>query len=446
VNLSNAVRSRYDPRVPLIADLHVHSRFSRATSRQLDFVALHRAALEKGIGLVGTGDFTHPGWRAEITQQLLPAEPGLYRLRPDLAREAEQGLPPGCAGSVRFVLQVEIANIYKKDGRVRKNHNLVFVPTLAAAERLSTRLAAIGNLASDGRPILGLDARDLLSIALDAEPSSFLIPAHIWTPWFSLLGSKSGFDSLDECFGDLAGEIFAAETGLSSDPAMNWRLSALDHLTLVSNSDAHSPGNLGREANVLSIEPSYAALRAALRTRAGFVETIEFFPEEGKYHLDGHRKCGLRLQPAETRQLGGRCPGCGGLVTVGVMSRVFDLADRPTGSRPADAVPFRCLVPLAETLSEALGVGPGSRRVQNERARLLSELGPELTVLRETALSDIGQVGGALLAEAVRRVRTGELSITPGYDGEFGAVHIFDSQERQRFSGQRDQRLSDAGE
>ena len=436
MNLSNAVWPRYDLRVPLIADLHVHSRFSRATSRALDFLALHRSALEKGIGLVGTGDFTHPGWMAEIAEQLLPAEPGLYRLRPDLAREAEQGLAPGCVGSVRFVLQVEIANIYKKGGRVRKNHNLVFVPTLAAAERFNARLAAIGNLASDGRPILGLDARDLLSIALEAEPSSFLIPAHIWTPWFSLLGSKSGFDSLEECFSDLAGEVFAAETGLSSDPAMNWRLSALDRLTLVSNSDAHSPGKLGREANVLNIEPSYDALRAALRTRAGLVETIEFFPEEGKYHLDGHRKCELRLEPERTRQLGGRCPECGGLITVGVMSRVLDLADRPEGSRPVDAVPFRRLVPSAEILSEALGVGPDSRRVQDERTRLLTELGPELAILREASLSDIGQVGGALLAEAVRRVRAGELSIAPGYDGEFGTLHIFDSQERQRLSAQ----------
>ena len=419
----------------LIADLHVHSRFSRATSRELDFVALHRSALEKGIGLVGTGDFTHPGWMAEIREQLEPAEPGFFRLKPDLAREAERGVAKGCAGSVRFVLQVEIANIYKKGDRVRKNHNLVFVPSLAAAERLSARLAAIGNLASDGRPILGLDARDLLQATLDTDPAAFLIPAHIWTPWFSLLGSKSGFDSLEECFGDLAGEVFAAETGLSSDPAMNWRLSALDRLTLVSNSDAHSPGNLGREANVLDIEPSYDALLAALRTRAGFVETIEFFPEEGKYHLDGHRQCEVRLDPERTRQLSGRCPECGGLITVGVMSRVLALADRPEGSQAPGAVPFRRLVPLGEILGEVFGVGASSRRVRDERTRLLNELGPELVILRETSLSDLKQAGGALLAEAVRRVRAGELTIAPGYDGEFGTVHIFDPQERQRLSG-----------
>jgi DNA helicase-2/ATP-dependent DNA helicase PcrA len=420
----------------LIADLHIHSRFSRATSRGLDFMTLHRAALEKGISLVGTGDFTHPGWMAEIAEQLEPDDGGLLRLKPDLARKAENGLPPACAGAVRFVLQVEISNIYKKDGRVRKNHNVVFVPTLDAARRFIDRLTAIGNLASDGRPILGLDARELLQITLDVDPAAFLIPAHIWTPWFSLLGSKSGFDSLEECFGDLAGEVFAVETGLSSDPSMNWRLSSLDRLTLVSNSDAHSAGNLGREANVLDVDPSYEALLRALRTRAGFVETIEFFPEEGKYHLDGHRKCRLRLDPERTRELGGRCPECGGLITVGVMSRVLDLADRPAGSRSAAAVPFRRLVPLAEAIGDVFGVGSGSNKVRSRLDRVLRELGPELVVLRETPLSDIARVGGALMAEAVRRVRNEELTIAAGYDGEFGRVKIFSPEERKRLAGQ----------
>ncbi|MBN2370770.1 MAG: UvrD-helicase domain-containing protein [Vicinamibacteria bacterium] len=420
----------------VIADLHIHSRFSRATSRGLDFPALHRAALEKGIGLVGTGDFTHPGWMAEIAEQLDPDDSGFFQLKPDLARAAEQGLSSACAGSVRFVLQVEISNIYKKDGRVRKNHNIVFVPTLDAARRFSDRLAAIGNLSSDGRPILGLDARDLLQITLETDPSAFLIPAHIWTPWFSLLGSKSGFESLEECFGDLAGEVFAVETGLSSDPGMNWRVSGLDRLTLISNSDAHSAGNLGREANVLDIAPSYEALLDALRTRAGFVETIEFFPEEGKYHLDGHRKCRLRIEPERTRELSGRCPECGGLITVGVMSRVLDLADRPAGSRPAGSVPFRRFVPLREVIGAALGVGSGSQKVKARLDRVLNELGPELVVLRETPLADIARVGGALMAEAVRRVRNEELTIAPGYDGEFGAIHIFAPEERQRLAGQ----------
>jgi DNA helicase-2/ATP-dependent DNA helicase PcrA len=422
--------------VQLIADLHIHSRFSRATSRDLDFVTLHRAALEKGIGLVGSGDFTHPGWMDEIEEQLEEAEEGLLRLKPELARAAEEGLPAACGGEVRFVLQVEISNIYKLDDRVRKNHNLVYMPTIEAAHRFTDRLSAIGNVTSDGRPILGLDARDLLEITLDVDPQAFLIPAHIWTPWFSMLGSKSGFDSIEECYRDLSEHVFAAETGLSSDPAMNWRLSQLDRLTLVSSSDAHSAAKLGREANLFDIEPSYPAMLEALKTGNGFLGTIEFYPEEGKYHLDGHRKCELRLEPEQTRELDGRCPNCGGKLTVGVMSRVLDLADRPPGSQPDRAQPFTCLVPLDETVAQVLGVGTGSKKVRSELARLRSRLGPELTILRELPLEEIGKTGGAPLAEAVRRVREGELSIAAGYDGEFGTVSIFNPGERAGLLGQ----------
>ena len=420
----------------LIADLHIHSRFSRATSRALDFVALHRAALTKGIGLVGTGDFTHPGWLAEIREQLEPAEDGLLRLKPEARRAAEADLPGACAGEVRFVLEVEISNIYKRDGRTRKNHNLVFVPSLGAAERFNERLAAIGNLKSDGRPILGLDARHLLEITLETDPLAFLVPAHVWTPWFSLLGSKSGFDSLEECFGDLASHVFAAETGLSSDPAMNWRVSGLDRLTLISNSDAHSPGKLGREANLLDIEIGYEPLLEALRDRRGWGGTIEFFPEEGKYHLDGHRKCGQRLEPGRTRELGGRCPTCGALITVGVMSRVEELADRPPGARPEGAAAFSSLVPLAEIAGEVVGAGPSSGRAAALAERVLAQLGPELVVLREAPLEDIERAGGPVLAEAVRRVRAGELAIDAGYDGEFGTVRIFAEGERATLAGQ----------
>ncbi len=422
--------------VPLLADLHIHSRFSRATSRELSFLSLHRAALEKGLGLVGTGDFTHAGWMAEIREQLAPAEPGLLRLRPELAREAEAGLPAACSGEVRFVLGVEISNIYKKGDRVRKNHNLVLLPTLEAAERFRARLAAIGNLDSDGRPILGLDARDLLEITLETDPLAFLIPAHIWTPWFSMLGSKSGFDSLAECFGDLAGEVFAVETGLSSDPPMNWRVSELDRLTLVSNSDAHSLGSLGREANLLDIEPGFEPLRRAIERRDGFLGTVEFYPEEGKYHLDGHRSCGVRLEPDETRRLEGRCPECGGLLTVGVMSRVLALADRRSGFRPADAPAFERLVPLDQTVAQVADASPSSRRVREEVARLLSQLGPELSVLREVPIEDIARVAGAAVAEAIRRVRNGELTIAAGFDGEFGKVQIFAPAERDALFGQ----------
>jgi DNA helicase II / ATP-dependent DNA helicase PcrA len=420
----------------LVADLHIHSRYSRATSERLDFTALHRAALEKGLSLVGTGDFTHPGWLAEIREQLEPAEDGLFRLRSELRRAAEDGLPGACAGDVRFVLQVEISNIYKRDGRTRKNHNLVFLPSLDAVERFNAKLSAIGNLASDGRPILGLDARHLLEIALETDPLAFLVPAHIWTPWFSLLGSKSGFDSLEECFGDLAPHVFAAETGLSSDPPMNWRVCDLDRLTLISNSDAHSPGKLGREANLLDIELGYAPLLEALRDKRGFLGTLEFFPEEGKYHLDGHRKCGLRLDPARTRELGGVCPACGGPITVGVMSRVEELADRPAGERPAAAAAFRSLVPLDEVAGEALGVGAASGKARALVARVLAGVGPELVALETAPLEELARVGGPVLAEAVRRVRKGELAIDAGYDGEFGTVRIFGEGERAELEGQ----------
>ena len=424
------------PAMRMVADLHLHSHYSRATSRDLTLASLHRAALLKGISLVGTGDFTHPGWRAEIEEQLEEAEPGLFRLIPEIRRQVERDLPPACRGEVRFVLQVEISNIYKKDGRTRKNHNLVFAPTLEVARAISERLAAIGNVASDGRPILGLDARDLLEITLEADPRAFLIPAHVWTPWFSMLGSKSGFDSVEECFGDLASEVFAAETGLSSDPPMNWRLSQLDRLTLVSSSDAHSAGKLGREANLLDIEPGYEPLRQALRTREGFLGTIEFFPEEGKYHLDGHRKCDLRLEPEQTRELGGRCPRCGEKLTVGVLSRVADLADRPSGYRPEGAADFVSLVPLAEVVAEVCGVGPGSKQVRGMVDRLHRDVGAELGLLREAPLEDLRRVGGEPLAEAVRRMRAGELAIDAGYDGQFGTVRIFAPGERDHLAGQ----------
>ncbi len=421
----------------LIADLHIHSRFSRATSRDLDFISLHRAAVEKGIDLVGTGDFTHPGWMEEIEEQLEPAEEGLFRLKPELRRRAEEGLPNSCSGEVRFVLQVEISNIYKKDDRTRKNHNLVFAPSLEAARRVTQKLDAIGNVTSDGRPILGLDARDLLEITLESDPLSFLVPAHIWTPWFSMLGSKSGFDSIDECFGDLAPHIFAAETGLSSDPPMNWRLSALDNITLISDSDAHSAAKLGREANLLDIELGYEPLYRALRYREGYLGTLEFFPEEGKYHLDGHRKCGVRLDPEETRELeDGRCPECGGKLTVGVMSRVRDLADRPVGFKPEGAAFFQSLVPLAEVAGEVMGVGPQTKKARALVERVLTEIGPELPVLKDVPLGELERAGGAPFAEAIRRVRAGELNIAGGYDGEFGTVRIFGAQERDHLQGQ----------
>ena len=291
-----------------IADLHIHSRFSRATSRDCDLPHLDWWARRKGIQLIGTGDFTHPAWRAEMREQLVPAGEGVYALREGLTME---GTAPGAAP--RFVVTGEISCIYKRHGRTRKVHNLILLPSLEAAEELSVRLEAIGNIHSDGRPILGLDSRDLLEITLDTCPEAVFIPAHIWTPHFSLFGAFSGFDAIEECFEDLTPYIHALETGLSSDPPMNWRISALDGYALISNSDAHSPAKLGREANLLDIEPSYAGLSDALQGRspAALTGTLEFFPEEGKYHWDGHRACGLCLEPGETEACGGRCPVCG---------------------------------------------------------------------------------------------------------------------------------------
>ncbi len=407
------------------ADLHVHSKYSRATSRDAGLEEFSAWAARKGLAVLGTGDFTHPAWRAEIRDKLVPAEPGLFRLRDDLARAAAERVPPACRADTRFLLQVEISTIYKKDGATRKVHHLVFASGFDEAERLSAALARVGNLASDGRPILGLDSRHLLEITLEAGAGCFLIPAHIWTPWFSALGSKSGFDRIDDCYGDLAPHVFAVETGLSSDPPMNWRVSSLDRFRLVSNSDAHSPAKLGREACVFDTDRDYFAMRRALETGAGYAGTVEFFPEEGKYHLDGHRACNVRLEPAETRKLAGRCPTCGKPLTVGVMNRVEELADRPDGARPPGAADYRCRVPLPEALSEIVGAGPDSRKVQSAWDHLVARLGPELFILNEAPIEAIARAGSALLADGIGRMRRAEVIRDAGYDGEYGVIRLF---------------------
>ena len=388
----------------LVADLHIHSHYSRATSKKLTFEHLARWAQMKGIQVVGTGDIAHPGWLQEMKDKLEPAEEGLFCLKPEFLSPVQTQVPPACQGPVRFMLGGEISNIYKRDDRTRKVHNVVFAPSLAAVERLQARLEKIGNIHSDGRPILGLDSHDLLEIVLETDPRCCLIPAHIWTPWFSLLGSKSGFDSVEACFDDLTPHIFALETGLSSDPPMNWRVSALDRYTLVSNSDAHSPEKLGRETTLFDTEPSYTALFDALKTGdpATYQGTIEFFPEEGKYHFDGHRACGIVWDPATTLAHDGICPVCGKGVTVGVMHRVESLADRPLGSRPPRTHPFISLIPLPEVLGEIFNVGAGSKQVETEYVRLLGRLGPELAILREIPLEDIATAGGERLAERHR--------------------------------------------
>ena len=411
------------------ADLHIHSKYSRATSRDADLEHLALWAKRKGITVVGTGDFTHPAWFEEIRSKLVPAEPGLFRLKPEIEREVERKLPPSCHGPVRFLLEVEISTIYKKGDRTRKVHHLLYASNLDTAGRIRERLGAIGNIASDGRPILGLDSRHLLEITLSSGADAYLIPAHVWTPWFAVLGSKSGFDSVEECYGDLTPYIFAVETGLSSDPPMNWRVSGLDRFTLVSNSDAHSPPMLGREASAFDTELDYFAIRHSLETGEGYGGTVEFFPEEGKYHLDGHRACGICLEPAETRLVQGQCPSCGKPLTVGVLHRVEELADRSEDGERGRKDPFRCLVPLPEVLSEIHGVGSKSQSVEKAASHLVGKLGPELGILDRVPLEDVARAGEPLLAEALSRLRAGKVRRESGYDGEYGVIRLFEPEE-----------------
>ncbi len=421
-----------------IADFHIHSKYSRATARNLDLEHLHIAAQIKGITVVGTGDFTHPAWWQEISDKLVPAEEGLFALRPALAAACERQVPPACRQPVRFILTTEISNIYKKEGRTRKNHNLIFMPGLESADRLNQRLDKLGNIRSDGRPILGLDARDLLEEVLETSDQGFLVPAHIWTPWFSLLGSKSGFDSVQECFGDLSGHIFALETGLSSDPPMNWRVSQLDRYTLISNSDAHSPAKLGREANQFDTDLAYPAMHRAMAhaDKNGFLGTVEFFPEEGKYHVDGHRDCNFRCLPEKSRELKDLCPVCAKPLVLGVLHRVEQLADRPDGVRPERGRDFERLVPLEELLAEVFEIGPQSKRVAQAYAQLLGRYGSEFNILRELPAEALADCSIPLLGEAITRMRAGQIHFEPGYDGLFGSLRIFHPEERERLKGQ----------
>ena len=422
-----------------IADLHVHSKYSRATAKNLDLEHLYIAAQLKGITVVGTGDFTYPQWFSEIKEKLIPAEEGLFKLTKELQKACDQQVPPSCRQPVRFILATEISNIYKKNDKTRKNHNLVLAPDLEVAEKFSAKLDSIGNIKSDGRPILGLDARDLLEILLETCDQASLIPAHIWTPWFSMLGSKSGFDSVEECFEDLTPHIFAVETGLSSDPPMNWRVSGLDGFTLVSNSDAHSPMNLGREANLFDTELSYAAMLSALKTGDPdqFLGTFEFYPEEGKYHLDGHRNCNVRLWPAKTMAHQGKCPRCGKALTLGVLYRVEELADRPEGLTPENHHPYYNLIPLTDLLSEILRVGPKTKKVATAYNTAIEKLGSEFNILHHLDPDEIDSAGISLLGEAVRRMRHKKIEVSPGFDGEYGRVKIFNAEEREKMIGQK---------
>lgn len=407
----------------MIADLHIHSRFSMATSKEGTPENLDFWARKKGISLIGTGDFTHPVWREELKERLVSEGNGLYRLRDEYVKEESRKFP---GEGTRFVVSGEISSIYKKNGKTRKVHNVILLPGLEAADAMAQRLEKIGNIHSDGRPILGLDSHDLLEMMLDVCPEGILIPAHIWTPHFSVLGAKSGFDSVEECFEELAPYIHALETGLSSDPAMNWRISKLDRYQLVSNSDAHSPSKLGREANLLDIDCSYEGLYRAIQTGEGLEGTVEFFPEEGKYYFDGHRKCGVSLSPVEAERLGGICPVCGKKLTMGVDHRVEQLADRAEGFVKKDGKKYESLVPLPEVISTCMGYSAASKKVQGCFEQMIQTLGTEFDILRNVPSEDIKSCAGERIAEGIENVRTGNVKRIPGYDGEYGKIELFD--------------------
>jgi uncharacterized protein (TIGR00375 family) len=418
-----------------IADLQIHSKYSRATSKNMIFEEIDRWAGNKGILVMGTGDFTHPLWFREIKEKLEPAEPGLFRLKKNFRRPTLHG---GFA-ETRFLLEVEVSNIYSRKNRVYRVHNMIFVPDLETAGKINNRLSKIGNLASDGRPILGLDSEELAKIVFDINPQSVIVPAHCWTPWFSVFGSMSGFNSLDECFGNYSKYIFSIETGLSSDPAMNWRLSQLDNITLISNSDSHSLAKIGREANILDTELSYDGIIDAFRSRDPnrFIATIEFFPEEGKYHLDGHRACNIVFEPQETIKNQGLCPRCGNVLTIGVLNRIEQLADRPPVPvevngylhRYKNKIPFYNLVPLDEIISKIYGVGITAVKVRSEYARLLKLFGGEFQVLMETSVVDLEHYGiDEAIIRGIMAVRNGQIKFDPpGYDGEYGKMVFLNS-------------------
>jgi uncharacterized protein (TIGR00375 family) len=414
----------------IITDFHLHSKYSRATSRDMDLEHIFQAAQERGINVVGTGDFTHPEWFKELKNKLEPAEEGLYKLKD---QEGEKKALDKNQDLTRFIVTGEISNIYTRNGKGRRVHNLIVLSSLDAAEKISNILSWQGNIKSDGRPILGMDSEELLKIVMESDPQALFIPAHIWTPWFGVLGSMSGFDSLEDAFGENIKYLAALETGLSSNPLMNWRLSSLDDFALVSNSDAHSPQNLGREANVFDIELNYSAISEAIKKKdpSKFLYTIEFFPEEGKYHYDGHRLCQTRMSPQETKEVKGICPKCGKKLTVGVLSRVDELADREMGFKPQNIIPYKSLVPLPEIIAEALGVKSRTKTVIEHYKKLIEKFSNEFNILLDVSLQDLSAFTLPEIAQGIEKVRKGDLIIEPGYDGEFGKVKIFQEGEQK---------------
>ena len=408
-----------------IADFHLHSKYSRATSPQMDLENLDKWAKIKGIKILGTGDFTHPEWFNNLKQRLEPAESGLFKLK-------------NSNSETRFILTTEISCIYSKKGKVRKVHIIIFAPSFEIVEKINTHLGWIGNLKADGRPILGLDSKELVKTVLNISENCLIVPAHIWTPWFSLFGSRSGFDSIEECFEEYSKYIFAGETGLSSNPAMNWRLSSLDKITLISNSDSHSPSRIGREANVFDTEISYPAIIKAIKEKnpQKFLYTIEFFPQEGKYHYDGHRMCGISLSPQESKKYNNICPNCGRPLTIGVLNRVDSLADRAGGFKPENVIPFKSLVPLAEIIADALGVMAGAKQVEEEYKNLIEKFENEFKVLLDVSRQDLESTTLPEIAEGIIRVKEGRVNIEPGYDGVYGKLRIFSKGEQKTLSKQ----------
>ncbi len=407
----------------IIADFHIHSRYSRATSKDMNTEELDKWARIKGITVLGTGDFTHPEWLQELKEKLEPAEAGLFKLK-------------NSASETRFILTVEISCIYSKKDRVRKIHLLIFAPSFDAAEKINTQLGWMGNIRADGRPILGLDAKEALKIVLGADERCMVVPCHAWTPWFSVFGSKSGFDSIEDCFDEYSKYIYAIETGLSSDPAMNWRLSQLDDITLISNSDSHSARRIGREANVFDAELNYADITNAIKEKHSpkFLYTIEFFPEEGKYHYDGHRLCNISLAPEGSKKYKNICPKCKRPLTIGVLNRVEELADRPAGFQPPNAIPFKSLVPLEEIIADAMGLGIASKQVEIEYQKLIKSAGNEFNILVDAAVDQLRSATIPQIAEGIMAVREGKISIEPGYDGVYGKIKISADEEEQTLS------------
>jgi len=397
-----------------IADFHLHSKFSRATSREMEVETLGRWAKKKGIALLGTGDFTHPTYFAELRSKLEPSGRGLFQLKKE---------DPG----VRYILTTEVCNIYTQDGKGRRIHTLIFAPSFEVVEAIRSKLGSVGKLSSDGRPIFSFTVRELAKMILDISADCLIIPAHIWTPWFSVFGANSGFDSIEECFGEMSSHIHAVETGLSSDPEMNWRLSALDSMTLLSNSDAHSPSRLGREANAFDCALDYWEIAETIRKkdRRRLLFTIEFFPEEGKYHYDGHRQCGVIFSPSQTKASQSLCPSCHKKLTVGVMHRVEELADRPEGFIPKNAIPSIHLIPLEEIIAEALGLGVGTKTVEAEYERLIEKGGSEFRILLDSPPDELASFVPPQILEGIVRMRQGKVSIIPGHDGVYGKINLF---------------------